>query len=133
MKSLEDYDKLASAIQHAVTTIGIIIGGAWGLFSFLSQHVVQKATLDAAKTEAEIKKIEQDSLEQPILRTTIRSGNGETSYPASIAVTLRNEGKLALKFRDTKLSLLKVPNNAEPQSDHATPIQLGANLLEDDG
>ncbi len=134
MNNLDDFDKLTSAIQHVVTTIGIVVGGIWVLVTFWGQHVIQKANLDVAKTEKEIRKIEQDSLEQPVLRTTIITGPAtDDGYPASIMVTFRNEGKLALNFQDPELRLMQLTSGKALEAEKGQPIRLGANILEDDG
>jgi hypothetical protein len=127
---LEGFDKLTSGIQHTVTTAGIMIGGIWVLYTFWGQHVLQKATLDVAKTQQEIRKIEQDSLQQPVLRITVGPGvtNGE-GYPVSVAAIFRNEGKLALNFQNVRLSLVQLLDDKGLKAERGHPIRIHAKVL----
>jgi len=121
------FDTVTSGIQHIVTTIGIIAAGAWALYTFRGQHVAQRAQL-------EIRRIEQDSLEQPILRTTISlSPTIDDSYPSTITVTIKNDGKRALTFFDTTVSLVPIPKHESHQSHRSRTIRVSAQFIGDDG
>ncbi|HEV7406939.1 MAG TPA: hypothetical protein VGO01_00510 [Bradyrhizobium sp.] len=131
---LEDFDKLTSGLQHAVTTAGIVIGGVWVLYTFWGQHVLQKASLDVTKTQQEIKKIEQDSLVQPVLRIIISPGvTTDDGYPISVTAIFRNEGKRALNFERIKLSIMQLLDEKGLKAEKAHPIRIKAKILESDG
>jgi hypothetical protein len=121
----EAFNKVASGFQSIATAIGIVAAGAWALYTFWGQHVLQRANL-------EIQKIEQDSLEQPILRSTISpTGLTDNGYPSAIAVTLKNDGKRALQFEKTTISLVPIPKNGAPQTDKPQLIRLPAKLIDE--
>jgi hypothetical protein len=121
----EAFNKVASGIQSIVTATGIVAAGVWALYTFRGQHVLQRANL-------EIQKIEQDSLEQPILRSTISpTGLADNGYPSAIAVTLKNDGKRALQFENTTISLVPIPKNGAPQTDKPQLIRLPAQLIDE--
>jgi hypothetical protein len=130
----EGFDKLASGIQHVVTAAGIVVGGIWVLYTFWGQHVIQKASLDVAKTELEIRKIEQDSLQQPVLHMTIRTGiTSDDGYPISMTALFRNEGKLALSSQDSELSLTQLLDEKGSEAEKVQPIRVKAKILESSG
>ena len=134
MINLENFDKFASELQSIVASAGIVVGGIWVLYTFWGQHIVQRANLDVAKTEKEIKKIEQESLEQPVLRTTIMpAAFNDDGYPASVTARFRNDGKLALSFRDTQLSLMQLADKKDQQAERMQPVRIGAKFMERDG
>jgi hypothetical protein len=123
----EAFNKVASGIQSIATAIGIVAAGGWAMFTFNGQHLIQRANL-------EIQKIEHDSLEQPILRSTISpTGLTDGGYPSAITVTLKNDGKRALQFENTTISLVPIPKNGAPQTDKPQLTRLPGQLIGDEG
>jgi hypothetical protein len=128
------FDSFASGFQHVITALGIVVGGIWVLYTFWGQHVIQKASLDVAKTELEIRKIEQDSLQQPVLHMTIRPGIiRDDGYPISMTALIRNDGKLALSYEDCHILLRQLLDEKGSQADNVQPLRITAAILENNG
>lgn len=130
----QDFDAIASGIQHLATAAGIVVGGIWVLYTFWGQRVIQKASLDVARTKVEIGRIEQDAAQQPVLSMVIRPGiTIDEGYPISITAVFRNDGKLAMSFEDSKLSLMRVFDEKGSHAGNVQPIKIKALMLESGG
>jgi hypothetical protein len=111
----DQFTKFASGTQNIVTSLGIIIGGLWVMFTFWHLRAAQKS-------RAEIAEIEQRSVEQPVLAIDIKweplgeAGNGKCFI--SLRAIVRNDGKRALYFSYTGLQISKLSEKSgEPEPD----------------
>jgi hypothetical protein len=137
----DDLDKYLSALQHFVTVAAILLGGLWALYTFWGQRTLQRANLDVAKSQGEIKssdaqlkKLEQETIQQPILSMAILEGvTTEDGYPVSMIAVVRNDGKLAMDFDHTTLSLKRVLDHKREDVAHPELIQIDATWLVSDG
>jgi hypothetical protein len=66
----DQFAQSASAAQSIVTSIGIIAGGLWVLFTFWNLRLMHRS-------RAEIAEIEQRAVEQPVLSLAIQSETTE--------------------------------------------------------
>jgi hypothetical protein len=128
----DDFDKYMSGVQHMVTAIGIMVAGGWVLFTFWGQHVIQKANLDVATAETQIKKLEQEAFQQPVLSVTISPGAiAGDSELSSITAQFRNDGKLALRYEDVVLVVKQIYDESGNAQNSGKPITITAQTLND--
>jgi hypothetical protein len=82
----DDFSKIASGIQSIVTTIGIVIGGVWVLYTFWDLGSAEKAKLDIANAEQELANQQQE----PVLSISLKWGKptevskGKYSEPLNV-------------------------------------------------
>ena len=134
MVSPDDVDKYSSALQHVVTALGIIVAGIWVLYTFWGQHVIQKANLDVSLAETNIKKLDQDAFQQPILSISLNTGpTTESGDVIAINSLFRNDGKLALKFQDTELILKQIYNEVGSPVDSKKALRVQGETLDENG
>src|ERR1700730_8048928 len=91
--------------QSLVTSIGIIAGGVWVLFTFWNLRLMHRC-------RAELAEIEQRAVEQPVLSLAIHSDtteavSGEKRF-ISVCALLRNDGRRAAEFWAAVLSVFSV-------------------------
>jgi hypothetical protein len=129
-----DIDLYASATQHLVTAAGIVVAGAWVLYTFWGQHVIQRANLDLALAETNVKKLDQDAFQQPILSISITVAPAtETGDVVAVSAAFGNDGKLALKFQDSSLILRQVYDAAGSAVPRKTVFKVPATTLDESG
>jgi hypothetical protein len=114
------FSKLASGIQSIVTATGIIVGGAWVLFTFWDLGV-------AERSRAEIAEIDQRSVEQPVLSVDIKWATfGETvdkKHLVSFTAIFKNVGKRAVEFGDTEAKIIPLSESGIPNMDASLNVK----------
>jgi hypothetical protein len=102
----------AAAIQSIVTALGIVLGGAWALFSFWALGAT-------ARARAEIAKFEKDAAQQAVLEMEIQSTKiGATSAAGTrriaVSAKFKNDGQRALSFCMPDWVIEKIDTDAKP-------------------
>jgi len=126
----DQFAQWASAAQSIVTSIGIIAGGLWVLFTFWNLRLMHRS-------RAEIAEIEQRAVEQPVLSLAIQSDTteaviGEKRF-ISVCASLRNDGRRALEFWAAVLYVCRLSEESG-QLDTGAPIfGAQAQILNDKG
>jgi hypothetical protein len=126
----DQFAQWASAAQSIVTSIGIIAGGLWVLFTFWNLRLMHRS-------RAEIAEIEQRAVEQPVLSLAIQSDttqavSGEKRF-ISVCALLRNDGRRALEFWAAVLYVCRLSEESG-QLDAGAPIfGTQAQILNDKG
>jgi hypothetical protein len=121
-QAMADFKDTAAGIQSIITSIAIIVGGGWALFTFWDLGTRYKAQLDIAESE-------QRLIEQPVLNIDIRwdvflNSNGPNKQ-VGIRVIFRNDGKRGVSIEKIRLQFKAVGGTK------ATTIEPVS--LEDDG
>jgi hypothetical protein len=125
--TLTQASKLATTLQSLVTTIGIVVGGIWVLYTFWDLGSSQKARLDIVESE-------QKTLEQPNLSVNFKWDTyGKTSQDkrfVSLLAVLRNDGRRALDVEKITVQVSRLsPTDAVP----TTLLELKPYVLDSDG
>jgi len=126
----DQFAQWASAAQSIVTSIGIVAGGLWVLFTFWNLRLMHRS-------RAEIAEIEQRAVEQPVLSLAIQSDTteaviGEKRF-ISVCASLRNDGRRALEFWAAVLYVCRLSEESG-QLDTGAPIfGAQAQILNDKG
>jgi len=134
----EQFNKFAAGLQSIITTLGIIVGGAWVLFTFQYLSTAEKSRAELAALDLR-QRADQEALaeRQPILAIDLKwetagiVANGKRSI--SLHAKLQNDGKRPVQFRELEVLISRLlPQSGEPDPD-VKPLRLGAKLLENDG
>jgi hypothetical protein len=87
----ESLGKLAAAIQALVVSIGIVVGGAYALYTFLALHSAEVANEELAK-------LRNSLLDLRIEATQDSMGSGQETY-VRVVVSAENKGNRPIKLR----------------------------------
>jgi hypothetical protein len=126
----EQFDHYTSAAQHIIAALGIVAAGGWAYYTFRGQRSIQKANLDVSTAQAQIRKLEQDAFQEPVLSTTLTEGTvAENGEVVSLNVRFGNEGTLTTKLRDIYVSIKQIYD----QSGNKNVIQVNPVKIEENG
>jgi len=132
------FSKFAAGLQSIITALGLIVGGAWVLFTFRYLGVAAKSRAELAEFDLRQHAAQEELAErQPNLAIDL---TWETAGVAadgkrfiSMHAKLRNDGKRPVHFHDaTALVSWLSPQSGQPDPD-AKPLFLDAKILEADG
>jgi hypothetical protein len=134
----DQFHKIAEGFQSIVTILGVIVGGAWVLFTFRHLGATEKARAELAELNLKQHETEETLAErQPILAIDLRWETvgvaADDKRFVSLPAKLRNDGKRPLQFQDTEVLISRLsPETGEPAAG-VKPLRLNAKMLEDDG
>src|SRR5690242_14465012 len=101
----DSFSKVAGGIQSLVTAAGIVIAGIWALYTFADLGSAEKARLDIAYTQQQLSNQQQ----QPVLSVAFKWSKAaapiNARYAVTVGVFLKNDGQMALDFKDTRLMM----------------------------
>jgi hypothetical protein len=124
----EEFKNAAAGCQSIATIIAIVTGGFWALFTFNKLGASTRA-------QAEIQALQQNALQQPNLFIHIDekaiAGNHSEPKVALIKVTLRNDGKKALEYKNCEVVLSKILTSSN--NPFGPAIANRATFVDDDG
>jgi hypothetical protein len=87
--SPEDIKNYAAALQSAIISIGILIGGGWAMFTFLKLKSIDKASAELEKVRRDLAR--RGMLEERMTAVFIRASDGTGSY-IQVRIELKNVG-----------------------------------------
>ena len=87
--SPEDLKNLAAALQSAVICIGILVGGGWAMFTFLSLKTVDKARAELDKVKRDL--ASRGMIEVRMTAVFLRASDGTGNY-IQVRLELKNVG-----------------------------------------
>lgn len=128
---VEKFSKLTAGMQSVITTIGLIVGGAWVAYTFWALSSINKS-------RAEVTALEQAASAQPVIQMTIssitNSGLPRVKSPRiNISVRIENIGR-AFQYTPLRLTAkLMMPQKLQPSPSVSDPINAVARILTPDG
>jgi hypothetical protein len=124
----ERFKNVTSGLQSIVTLLGIVIGGAWVLYTFTAVGTLQKA-------DAEIAALKQSAARQPNLQIDIQAKPAPPSLGGTrwlpVVLKLKNDGNFSLIFTAPVLELSNLPSAGDKPSARAKVQRATAQFLND--
>lgn len=104
---VEKFQKAAAGLQSIVTTVGIVLAGAWAYYTFKELGAAQKA-------EAEIISLRQNASRVPVLQINMepkqiqKALHSESPRQFAVAVKVKNDGNIALSVGTSVLEVVEI-------------------------
>ena len=105
-----DWDRLgkvADFVNKVVVSIAILVGGAWGIYTFNGELKRENAQAQLEKMAREVVALKRENLDVEVMSRALRPVDG--AWLVEVRVTLRNTGMIDLSIDLPKNSLRVSP------------------------
>lgn len=134
----DQFGKFAAGLQSIITALGIIIGGAWVLYTFRALGTSEKSRAELAELDLKQRATQEELAErQPNLAIDIQWETLGVATPdkhfVSLHAKLKNDGKRPVEFGIVQVLMSPLsPQSGEPVPG-VKPLRITARLLDSDG